>query len=237
MIVNASENNIKFENIIKSSGFLGQKIYADYISGQSEETNSFYISDNSAFMLSGVNITLCGNPSEEELEEIFEFCNFCGVSSIESENKNLPKKVERQLHIMQYVGKGAKSDKNIVKNDDIYSFIKFCCINFYGLSFDIVYSNFTRKINKGIADIYYIKEGSKIISGAISTQYGEETVYVTFVSTSKQYRGEGMASRVVNHIISENKGKKIVLKCEDNLQQFYEKLGFKEIGKITVYKG
>lgn len=236
MIVSATENTQKFEDIIKSSGFLGQKIYADYISGQSKETNSFYISENCAFMMSGINLTLCGKPTADELEEILNFCNFCGVKSIESQINSLPMNIERTLHIMEYTGKKAESCAVVAKNKNIYSFIRFCCANFHNLSFDIVYSNFTRKVNSGIADVFYIEEYGKIVSGAIATKYGEDSIYITFVSTSPQHRGKGLAAKVLHYIISQSEGKKVILKCEDVLKPFYEKLGFKAVGAITVYK-
>ncbi len=236
MITNATENTQKFENIIRNSGFLGQKIYADYISGQLKETNSFYVTENCAFMMSGVNLTLCGKPKADELEEILMFCNFCGVSSIESQNENLPMTVDRQLHIMEYTGDETQGSEDICVNTDIYSFIKFCCTNFHNLCFDIVYSNFARKVNKGIADICYVEEDGKIVSGAIATQYGEDSVYITFVSTLPEYRGKGLAAKVLSHIINQSKDKKVILKCENTLKHFYEKLGFEAVGAVTVYK-
>jgi len=236
MIVNATENSQKFLQIINNSGFLGQKIYADYISGQIKETNSFYISENCAFMLSGVNLTLCGKPTADELEELLTFCNFCGVSSIESQINNLPMTVDRKLHIMEYAGGSAQKDETVIINEDMYSFIKFCCTNFHNLCFDIVYSNFTRKMNKGIADIYYVKKDGRIASGAIATAYGEDSVYITFVSTLPEYRRHGLAESVLNHIIHKHSDKRIILKCEDVLKPFYEKMGFKAVDAITVYK-
>ena len=236
MIVHATENTHKFEQIIKDFGFLGQKIYADYISGQIKETNSFYVSENCAFMLSGVNLTLCGKPAADELEELLTFCNFCGVSSIESQIKNLPMSVDKKLHIMEYAGETTAEREDIVSNEDTYSFIKFCCTNFHNLNFDIVYSNFARKINKGISDIYYIIKDNKIVSGAISTVYSEDTVYITFVSTLNEYRKQGLAEKVLGHIVAKNKDKKVILKCEDGLKPYYEKLGFKAVGEIAVYR-
>ena len=236
MIINASEKGKEFEEIIRESDFLGQKIYADYISRQLKETNSFYVAENSAFMLSGTNLTLCGKPTADELEEILSFCNFCGVKTIESQIHNLPMTVDKELHIMEYKGQGTQPCADIISNDDMYSFIKFCCENFHNLSFDIVYSNFTRKVNNGISNTYYLKDGDKITSGAISTKYGEDTLYITFVSTNPQFRRQGLAAKVLGHIISLNKDKKVILKCEDALKAFYESLGFEAVGKVKLYK-
>ena len=236
MIKSAAQDIAAFKEIILSSGFLGQKIYADYISNQSEETNSFYLGDNTAFMLSGVNLTLCGKPSAEHLEEILMFCNFCRVKSIESQIENLPMKVDKALHIMEYTGEIPLPQQDIIKNEEIYSFIKFCCDNFHNISFDIVYSNFARKVNRKVSDIYFVKDNGRIVSGAISTNYGEDAVYITFVSTHPDYRRQGLAAKVIGHIANDHKDKKIILKCEDSLLPFYEKLGFKEVGIVKLYK-
>lgn len=236
MIVNATENAEKFEKIIRNSDFLGKKIYADYISQQLKETNSFYVGDNTAFMLSGTNLTLCGKLTADELEEILMFCNFCGVRSIESQIPGLPMNIDKILHIMEYAGDIPQKQQDIIVNDDNYSFIKFCCSNFHNLNFDIVYSNFTRKINRGISNTYYLKHNGTIVSGAISTIYGDDTIYITFVSTSPEYRKQGYAARVIKHIVAENTDKKVILKCEDALKPFYEKLGFKAVGTVKLYK-
>lgn len=236
MILNAVENAEKFEKIINSSGFLGQKINADYISGQLKETNSFYVTENCAFMLSGVNVTLCGDPQGDELEEILVFCNFYGIKTIESQIPNLHANLERTLHIMEFQGEIRPCEETVTVNEDNYSFIKFCCENFNGLVFDIVYSNFARKINRGIADICYIRKDDRIAAGAIATKYSEDTVYITFVSTNPAYRNRGLAAQVLSYIIDSSKGKKIILKCEDELKPFYEKLGFVATGTVNLYK-
>jgi len=236
MITNATENTEKFEKIINNSDFLGKKILADYISHQLKETNSFYVGDNTAFMLSGTNLTLCGNPSADELEEILMFCNFCGVKSIESQIPRLPMNIDKVLHIMEYAGDIPEKQQDMIVNDDNYSFVKFCCSNFHNLSFDIVYSNFARKINRGISNTYHLKHNGVIVAGAISTIYDEDTVYITFVSTHPEYRKQGYAAKVIKHIIAENADKKVILKCEDALKLFYEKIGFKAVGTVKLYK-
>ncbi|MBQ5325048.1 MAG: GNAT family N-acetyltransferase, partial [Oscillospiraceae bacterium] len=70
----------------------------------------------------------------------------------------------------------------------------------------------------------------------ISTIYDEDTVYITFVSTHPEYRKQGYAAKVIKHIIAENADKKVILKCEDALKPYYEKLGFKAVGTVKLYK-
>jgi predicted GNAT family acetyltransferase len=151
--------------------------------------------------MSGTNLTLCGKPTTDELEEILMFCNFCGIKSIESQIPGLPMNIDKVLHIMEHTADNAQLNDSIIKNEDMYSFIKFCCGNFHGINFDIVYSNFTRKLNRGITDIYYLQKDEKIISGAITTLYSDDTVYITFVSTASEHRNQGLAAQIIKHIV------------------------------------
>lgn len=234
MIENAVNHDDKFKEILFSSGFLGQKIYADYLTQKSSVTNSFYLSNNCAFMLSGVNLTLCGDVITDDIEQIVFFCQFFGVQTVESQILNLPLKISKKLIIMEYRGDISAPLDGIIKNENIYLFIKFCCDNFYGISFDNVYANFAKKVNCGLSQIFYIKKDENIASGAIATDYFDNTQYITFVSTAPQHRKSGMAKAVLSHIISQNQGKKILLKCENSLVEFYTELGFKAVDTITI---
>ncbi|MEG0021112.1 MAG: GNAT family N-acetyltransferase [Oscillospiraceae bacterium] len=236
MIENALAYDKKFTDILFASGFLGQKIYADYQTQKKSITNSFYILNNCAFMLSGVNVTLCGEARGDDIEQLLSFCHFFGVSTIESQREDIPLKTDKELMIMRHLGDIPKPQENIIKNENIYPFIKFCCENFEGLSFDNVYANFVRKVNGGISNIYYIKNGEKIASGAVATDYFGNEEYITLVSTAQEFRGSGMANKILSHIISQKGDRGIVLKCEKPLCGFYGRAGFETVGKITINK-
>lgn len=235
MIVNALQDKKHFENIAQNSGFLGKKIYSEYLSQKGVDNNLFYVIDNAVFMLSGNNITLCGDITEENLEEIISFSFFVSAKTIETQILNLPLDIDKKIYIMEYVGEPKTEIENIEINKNIYSFAKFSCDNFNGISFDMAYSNFARKVNKELSNIYYIEDNSKIISGAISTVYDENTVYITFVSTDKEYRRQGLAKNVIDYIVKHNENKTILLTCECKLKEFYEKIGFKNIDYIEVF--
>lgn len=234
MIENALNCDGKFTRILFSSGFLGQKIYADYTTQKKSKTNSFYLLNNCAFMISGVNMTLCGDIVNEDMEELLSFCHFFGVLTIESQILNLPLWVDKKMVVMEYRGGGRFSQQDIVENEDIYLFIQFCCENFEGIEFDNVYANFARKVNEKVAQTYYIKKDGRIASGAIATEYFDKTRYITFVSTAKKYRKQGLAQIILSHIISQSPKEKILLKCENSLCEYYSKLGFKGVDTITI---
>lgn len=237
MIKNSANDRENFETKLKNNEFLCRKIMADYISCAGvQDSNMFYTTDKGIFMLSGVNITLCGEITDENLEEIISFAGFCGAKTIETQLE-LPLETEKQMYIMEYKSDCKEiTDIKFERNNDIYSFIKFCCENFVGISFDIAYANFARKVNKGISNVYYVKENKQIISGAIDTKYGEDSVYITFVCTDVNYRNKSLAKKVINHIICQNKNKKILLKCEEKLKNYYENMGFSHTGTINIYK-
>ena len=57
-----------------------------------------------------------------------------------------------------------------------------------------------------------------------------------FVSTAPAHRKKGYAARVIRHIAAVSGGKKVVLMCEDRLEDYYTKLGFSHRHNIYLYK-
>ena len=98
----------------------------------------------------------------------------------------------------------------------------------------MVYSYFARKVNNQLADIYYLEHNGKVVSGAMAARF-DDGIYLTFVSTAKKFRHQGLAKKVISHIISENSGSDITLMCEKELIPFYTKLGFEQIGETYLY--
>ncbi len=236
MIVTAKTNIEKFEkNLCKQNTFLSKKMRCEYLSCKDITLDNFYCSDNVNIMLNGENASICGTPTEDEIENILSFCQFLRVYGLETEIDDLPIKNRHILHLMNYASDMCQGDETIIHNKNIYQFSEFCTRNFDDISFDMIYSFFARKVNRGLSDIYYIEKGGKIVSGAVASNY-EETIYVSFVSTEISERGNGLASKIIRHVISENAGKEIILMCEENLIGFYEKLGFYNSGNINLYK-
>lgn len=236
MIVAAKTNIEKFEeNLNRQDTFLAKKMRCEYLSCKDVTLDNFYCSDNVNIMLNGENASICGMPTEEEIESILSFCQFLRVYGLETELDDLPVKNRHTLYLMSYKGNKCKQRENIIHNQNIYQFSEFCTHNFDDVSFDMIYSFFARKVNKGFSDIYYIEKSGKIISGAVATNYGE-TIYLSFVSTEVGERGKGLASEIIGHVISENHGREIILMCEEGLIEFYKKLGFYNSGKINLYK-
>lgn len=236
MITTASANIEKFEqNLETNHSFLSQKIKSEYRSDKNAVLNNFYCINDVDLMVMGENMSVSGIMTEEETEEVLSFCHFMGVYGLESRQDNLPVNSRNVMNIMKYTGCGRQHCPDIVKNENIYQFSQFSCSNFPGTAFNMVYSYFARKVNRGISDIYYLEHNGKIVSGALATRFDDD-IYLTFVSTVKNFRNGGLSRQVINHIISENRDKKIILMCEEELIPFYIRLGFEKTGETYLYK-
>lgn len=236
MITTASSQLEKFkENFDKQNSFLTQKIKAEYRSDKNSVLNNFYCFDDCNIMLMGENLSVCGNLNDVQLEELLSFCQFLGVYGLECGQDNLPIAHRDTMYLMKYTGNGGQRCPEILKNENLYQFSQFSVANFPGAAFNMVYSYFARKVNNGIADIYFLTHNSKIVSGAVATHF-DDSVYLTFVSTAKNFRRQGLAKKVIEHIISQYPEKDIILMCENELTNFYTKLNFEKTGQIYLYK-
>lgn len=235
MIKSAKYEQEQFEKNISGTSFLANKMKCEYISTKEINLGNFYTLNDCGIMIMGENVSLCGDFTEDDLETILSFCQFIGVYGLETERDDLPIKTRRALYLMEYRGESGEANADIIRNDNIYGFSEFCCNNFPGSAFSTVYSYFARKVNKGISDIYYLIDNRKIVSGAVATRYGGNTLYITFVSTDRRYRRKGLSATVIKHIVASNPGRRIVLMCEEELEPFYSKLGFVHSDNIYLY--
>lgn len=235
MIVTAASNLPLFEKNLQGQDFLNKKLTCEYLSDKGTDLLNYYVMENNSFMIMGENLSVCGKLCDEDVQQLMSFCSFMGIYNLECHQPNLPIKSVRSLTIMRYTAAESTQADNIIKNENIYEFSKFCCNNFSDIAFDTVYSYMARKVNKGFSDLYYMTDDKKIVCGALATGYDSDTVYLTFISTHPDYRNKGLARKLVHHIASQNSQKTILLMCENQLEKFYEKLGFEKYDEIYLY--
>lgn len=236
MITTITNRKEQFEeNLKRYSDFLTEKIKSEYRSDNSLILNNFYCFGDKNLMLMGENLSVSGTLTEEDMEELLSFCQFLGVYGLESYQADLPLGPKNTMHLMKYTGGVCENCDEMIKNENIYQFSQFCSDNFSGIAFNTVYSYLARKVNRMVSDIYYLTDEGKIISGALATHF-DDSLYLTFVSTARKYRKQGLAKKVISHIISQNPQQKITLMCESELIPFYTKLGFEKTGEIYLYQ-
>lgn len=235
MIKNASVCKERFEKSLRSKeDFLSEKMLREYKCFKDRDLSNFYMLGDIRLMVMGENISVRGDITRPDLDQILSFARFMGIYGLESRQDNLPVKSRNRFNLMEYRGADEAEQRNIVKNGSIYSFSQFCRANFTGSAFETIYSYFAGKVNRGLSDIYCLEEDGKIISAALATQYTSQ-IYITFVSTRAEKRGLGLASKVIKHILSQRGDKSVILMCEDELVPFYEKLEFCKMQDIYLY--
>ena len=236
MIRSAASRPQQFRlNLAASDCFLARKIKSEYLSDRAVNANNFYLSDDKCLMIIGENLSVGGSLTADQAEEVLSMCSFLGLYGLESMQDDLPIPHRTVMNIMEHTAGGGTPDSDMVKNENIYQFSQFSCGNFPGSAFNTVYSYFARKVNKGVSDIYYKTQQGRIVSGALATRFDSD-IYITFVSTGRQHRHRGLASRVVKHIISCYPDSRIFLMCEQELTAFYTGLGFEKTGETYLYK-
>ena len=89
--------------------------------------------------------------------------------------------------------------------------------------FDAWFADICHRVNKGTADMRFIRRDGKIVSTASLLHIAGDKAVLGAVATDKDYRGQGLASSLVNSF----GGYKIYLRCLPALNSFYERLGYK----------
>lgn len=236
MIVTAGADIRRFEgNFGANDSFLCQKIECEYLAAKGGSLANFYRYDNLNLMLSGVNLSCGGTILPRQADSLVSFCRFMGVYLLECEGDYIPGFPYQTVSLMEYGGRRCRRQPGIVQDENIYAFASFCTGNFDRVSFDLLYSSFARKINRGLGHLYCVTDGGHIVSGAYACEFGEG-VYITFVSTAPAFRGRGLAAGVIRHIIHRAGGRKVWLMCEDSLAGYYRGLGFEKKKNIYLYK-
>lgn len=110
--------------------------------------------------------------------------------------------------------------------DDVFEIIKD---GFPEMVFDEWYTDMNHKIRHSTATVYRYKGATASVLADING-----TVYVSFVCSKKEERGQGYVKGLIRRlgIHYENQGKELCLICHKELSNFYAKMGFYEGGKV-----
>lgn len=91
--------------------------------------------------------------------------------------------------------------------------------------FDEWFADISHRINKGTAEMRFIRKDGKIISTASLLHIDGDRALLGAVATHKDYRKQGLAKSLINSF-----GEKTVyLRCLPYLNGFYQNLGFKSV--------
>ncbi len=176
---------------------------------------------------------------DNEIEELEKFFSFCGVTEILSDKPvtNFLKR-QKEFNLFEFSGEFEEESNCLritIKStfseyQDVYNVVFE-----YGDNFSNWFPEFSKKINTLNSFATYLKMNEKVVSASISPAVYENTAIIAGVYTLKEYRNKGYANKCVKALLNElnrNNISKIYLWCEDINIGFYNKLNFKNIGKI-----
>ncbi|MBE6803099.1 MAG: GNAT family N-acetyltransferase [Ruminococcaceae bacterium] len=219
-------------------------IYCDFIFN-SGDTEGVYFQYNendgitSVFSLKNGCITLA-RVKDADLSELSMFFDFLGVSEIISDYP-LDDSFEK-IPLLETTARyeNASDVSFLLETSKLSEYLGvYNLLNDSEGEFSGWYSNFSKKINSGVACGVYKVYDDSIVSTVTATAIYDKTAIISGVFTNPLYRGKGYASRCVKAVINQlckKNVEKVYLWCEEDKIPFYKKLGFKFSGQIYLRK-
>lgn len=111
----------------------------------------------------------------------------------------------------------------------------FDFINYEKQDFSAWYVDLCHRIRHGCAKAYALKIEDEIISSAIFSFIFENNAILTSVKTENAFRKMGYASVLISKMLCDFNGTVYLMRDKDRNENFYKKLGFKNIGQWRMF--
>lgn len=85
---------------------------------------------------------------------------------------------------------------------------------------------------RGTAQTWMLGEACTGSAIAVTPEY----IFIGALGTLPEYRGRGLAGQLVSHICAQYAGREIWLSCREELQGFYESIGFERVGDMITLR-
>lgn len=182
----------------------------------------FYSAENAFLAQLNGDFIIC-DYGETDIAELSEFLGFSGFESAfcsEMLGCALAKKLDlepQKVNLMRFEGNFNAIKPDLLTPSEAYSVIKT------GFEFDFEpwYLDMSHRIRHGISRLY------GLCGSALAVQYAiNGEALISQVATLPEYRGKGLASRLLLAVCGELRGFSVFVLCEDELVEFYRKNGF-----------
>ena len=228
MIQSAEKNEKQFLQALRESPVMGVRIetlYACYKNYPS--LCAFYLAGaNAALSVTGSAALITGRP--EDAEELAELLNYLGIQEIEGIGLTLPGFEEEPFEVLSY-----KPSAELIMG--VFEIEKepspatvWEILHKVGaqMTKDSFYADYCMRYNKGLAQVYTLKENGKSAATAGVYSMNETEAYISYVATLPEYRRKGYATAVCHSLASNLGNRNIYVACEASISRVYEKAGF-----------
>lgn len=232
----SSENEL---SRLPKRGVEAQKIRALLLAyGAKYDFCRFFVSDffilcemNGSFVVSEI----AENPNIDNIEELADFFAFGGFSEIFC-SESLGKRLESKLccnieivNLMRFCGKAEISETAEAEKspplDDVFSILKTA----FKIDYESWYADMSHRIRHNVAAARTLGNSALIIQHDLN---GE--ALLSQIATAPDSRNRGNAKKLIKAVCAELSPSEVFVICEDNLKEFYRKIGFEPAGLKAI---
>lgn len=94
--------------------------------------------------------------------------------------------------------------------------------------------DFSERVKKGTVKAFSLLDKETVACTASYTSIWENDIVIGYIATEPKFRGKGYASKLLQFMTKDTQNNYYIL-CREALKSFYEKIGFTEIGKWSIY--
>lgn len=174
---------------------------------------------------------------EEANEELTEFINAVGFSTILADKHIFPKywsgeavmRLACKAEIKAVDGNCTETDKNPTIRE-VYAIPEKCRGEGFEVpDFNSFYPDMSHRVRHGLARIFALRVNGQAVACCMTSAETKSCAIISGVAALPEMRGKGYASRIVMDMISSLGDRDIFVFCREELISFYNRLGFRMI--------
>ncbi|MCM1285630.1 MAG: GNAT family N-acetyltransferase [Acetobacter sp.] len=171
-----------------------------------------------------------------DFSEIEEFIRVLGYTSVLSDDKFVYNGSFEEGIIMSCNKKAEIPLENCSIDEYPKLMDLFNLDDYEEADFENWYVDVNHRIRHNCAKAYSVNVKNEIVSSAMLSSIYNDSAILSSVKTYPEFRRMGYASKLVNYMLNDVKGTVYLMRNQNKNEEFYSKLGFKNIGKWRMYK-
>lgn len=222
---------------LPQKGIEAQKIRALLFAyGTGYDFCRFFVSEDFILCETDGSFIVCETGNTDTISELSDFIKFNGFTEIfcsERMGEIIAKKLEctaNKVNLMRFCGKSVICDGVDCEPplDGVFSILS----SSFELDYSRWYTDMSHRIRHGVAKARCLDNSALIVQHDLN---GE--ALLSQIATLPEHRGKGNASRLILAVCKELSGSDVFVICDDDLLNFYSKLGFEKVSnKFIIFK-